>query len=1074
MTDSRGVRRSMTRIGVFLVALCVAATVAVTHTPSAAALSTTVVISQVYGGGGNVGAPYRNDYVELFNRGATTASLTGWSIQYASATGTGLFSANVTPLSGSLAPGQYYLVQLSSGGAAGSALPTPDAIGTTAMSATGGKVILASTTTGLACNGGSTPCTPAQLALIVDLVGWGAANFYEGPGAAPATTNSTAVLRNGGGCMETDSNVADFAAGAPAPRNTASPLNPCAVAPSVTTQPTDTTVCAGQTAGFTAAASGSPAPTVQWQVSSDGGLTWSDLPGATSATLSFTAAASQSGNRYRAVFSNGSGTATTDAATLTVNTPPQITSQPADLTVDDGQTAGFTAAASGSPAPTVQWQVSSDGGLTWSDLPGATSATLSFTAAASQSGNRYQAVFSNTCASTTSNAATLMVRLPAVVISQVYGGGGNVGATLKNDFIELFNRSSSTVSLSGWSVQYASTVGVTWFKTDLSGTIPPHGYYLVQEAQGAGGTVDLPTPDAVGTITIHQSVGKVVLVASQTLIPTGTSCPAGPGVADKVGYGTGTNCFEGTGPTGSISNTTAALRRGAGCVDTDDNASDFRVATPDPRNTSSPVNPCAPPTVSTDPVDQTVSAGSDATFTAAATGTPEITVQWQVSSDGGLTWSDLPGATSATLSFTAAASQSGNRYRAVFSNDLGQATSASATLTVDTPPQITTQPADTTVCAGQTAGFTAAASGSPAPTLQWQVSSDGGLTWSDLPGATSATLSFTAAASQSGNRYRAVFSNGSGTATTDAATLTVNTPPQITSQPADLTVDDGQTAGFTAAASGSPAPTVQWQVSSDGGLTWSDLPGATSATLSFTAAASQSGNRYQAVFSNTCASTRSRAATLTVRQMALLPPELPDAQLGVLYRQSLLVRNGARPYTFMVAAGALPPGMSLSSTGVLSGAPTRVGVFAFTIAVRDANGRSTSRSYELAVRYQFTGLCPGTWDKPQAVNAQAGTILKMVFSLGGYHGPDIFASGMPASQQISCSTLAPIGPLKPLPTCALSPLYFYSPVTKTYNYLWVTNPSWAGTCRAFVMTLKDGTTHTVYVRFTLPTCPSRP
>ena len=85
---------------------------------------------------------------------------------------------------------------------------------------------------------------------------------------------------------------------------------------------------------------------------------------------------------------------------------------------------------------------------------------------------------------------------PSLVISQVYGGGGNSGATLKNDFIELFNPGGASVSLAGWSVQYASAAGTTWQVTALSGSIPPGGYYLVQEAQGTGGTTALPTPDA--------------------------------------------------------------------------------------------------------------------------------------------------------------------------------------------------------------------------------------------------------------------------------------------------------------------------------------------------------------------------------------------------------------------------------------------------------------------------------------------------------------------------------------------------------------------------------------------------
>src|SRR4051794_43304 len=98
-----------------------------------------------------------------------------------------------------------------------------------------------------------------------------------------------------------------------------------------------------------------------------------------------------------------------------------------------------------------------------------------------------------------------------IVISQVYGGGGHAGSVYKNDFIELHNTGSSPVSVAGWSVQYASATGTSWAVTNLSGTISAGQYYLVQEAVGAGGTTNLPTPDATGAIPMSATAGKVVL-----------------------------------------------------------------------------------------------------------------------------------------------------------------------------------------------------------------------------------------------------------------------------------------------------------------------------------------------------------------------------------------------------------------------------------------------------------------------------------------------------------------------------------------------------------------------------------
>ena len=173
-------------------------------------------------------------------------------------------------------------------------------------------------------------------------------------------------------------------------------------------------------------------------------------------------------------------------------------------------------------------------------------------------------------------------------ISQVYGGGGNTGATYKNDFIELFNSGSSAVSLAGWSVQYASAAGSSWSVTNLSGSIAAGGYYLIQETAGTGGTVDLPTPDATGTIAVNATAGKVALVNSTTAFTV--ACPT-TGVIDFVGYGTA-NCYEGTGGAPAPSNTTADLRGGSGCMDTGQNSSDFTAGAPNPRNSNSVAVTC--------------------------------------------------------------------------------------------------------------------------------------------------------------------------------------------------------------------------------------------------------------------------------------------------------------------------------------------------------------------------------------------------------------------------------------------------------------------------------------------------
>ncbi|MCF7221376.1 lamin tail domain-containing protein [Marilutibacter chinensis] len=181
-----------------------------------------------------------------------------------------------------------------------------------------------------------------------------------------------------------------------------------------------------------------------------------------------------------------------------------------------------------------------------------------------------------------------------VVVSQVYGGGGNSGATWRNDFIELRNNGASAVDLTGWSVQYASSSGSSWQRTELSGSIAPGGYYLVQQAQGSGGTADLPAPDAIGTISMSSSNGKVALVNGGGAL-SGTCPLTETVVVDFVGFGSA-NCFEGASATPSLNNTSAALRNGDGSVDTDDNGADFTRGEPNPRNSGAePPDPPDPP-----------------------------------------------------------------------------------------------------------------------------------------------------------------------------------------------------------------------------------------------------------------------------------------------------------------------------------------------------------------------------------------------------------------------------------------------------------------------------------------------
>ncbi len=174
-----------------------------------------------------------------------------------------------------------------------------------------------------------------------------------------------------------------------------------------------------------------------------------------------------------------------------------------------------------------------------------------------------------------------------LVVSEVYGGGGNSGAPYSNDFIELQNLGSSDVSLGGYSVQYISAspgATTTWSATSLTKTIPAGGHYLIQEAAGSNPSTALPAPDDTGTLNMSGTSGTVALSGSTSTLTckTAADCAADPNIVDLVGYGTAV-VHEGAADAPTLSNTTSAQRDANG-TDSDDNGADFTAAAPTPAN----------------------------------------------------------------------------------------------------------------------------------------------------------------------------------------------------------------------------------------------------------------------------------------------------------------------------------------------------------------------------------------------------------------------------------------------------------------------------------------------------------
>lgn len=386
--------------------------------------------------------------------------------------------------------------------------------------------------------------------------------------------------------------------------------------PAITTQPAAQSACVGTDATFSVVSSG----TYQWQLSTNGGTSWTNISGATAA--SYTASSvtiSQNTYQYRVIVTGQCGSTTSAAATLTVNQAPAVTSNPGSLNLCSGSAASFSVTATGAGI-TYQWQVSTDGGTNWNNISGATSATYTIAAVAvTDNNNQYRCVVTGTCT------------------------------------------------------------------------------------------------------------------------PAATSTAATLGVSQSI-------------------------------------------------------------TISTNPVSQTVCEATNITFNVAAQGSG-LSYQWQVSTDGGTNWTNLSntgnysGATSTALTITGVLpSQNNYRYRAIASNSAcNPGTSSAATLTVNTFPVINTQPASATICAGAAQTFSVAATtGVGTLTYQWQLSVNGGSTWSNITGATSTSFAQAAVpVGQNGYRFRVLVTAGCGTVTSNAAVLTVNAYPEVAfSLPAVTCVSD--------------------------------------------------------------------------------------------------------------------------------------------------------------------------------------------------------------------------------------------------------------------------------------------
>ena len=658
-------------------------------------------------------------------------------------------------------------------------------------------------------------------------------------------------------------------------------------APSVTSQPTGVTVCAGTNATFTITGAGY-LPTYNWQVSTDGGVTWNNVsPAVTTATLTLTAVTGSMNNyQYRCQVKGicPADIANSNAATLTVNTAsPAITAQPANTSTCVGTTATFSITVTGTN--TYNWQVSTDGGTTWNNtVPAETSTTLTLASVtAGMNNNQYRCQVTGGCPTSTipSNAATLTVTTGSISITT-----NPANTSVCNGSDASFSVTATGASLT-YNWQVSTDGGTTWNNTVPAVTTATLTLNAVTagmnnnqyrcNVNGPGACTAAGVNSNAGVLTVNNAVSITAQPASASVC-TGSDATFSITVSglnptynwqvstdggttwNNVAPAVTTATLTVTGVTSGMNNNQYRCQVGGDCTTGSINSAAATLTTN------------SPALVTAQPANTAACAGSNATFTITASGTG-LTYNWQVSTDGGVTWNNVsPAVTTASISLTAVtAGMNNNQYRcqvAISCNPTG-VNSNSATLTVNAAPAVTTQPANTAVCAGADATFCVTATGTGL-TYQWQVSTAGCTgPWADIPGATSSCFTATAvSATANGNAYQCIVSGTCTPAVTTAcATLTVNTAAAITAQPVNTSGCTGGNATFSVTATGSGL-TYNWQVSTDGGVTWNNVsPAATTATLTLTnVTAAMTNNQYRCQVGGSCSAglINSNAAVLSL------------------------------------------------------------------------------------------------------------------------------------------------------------------------------------------------------------------
>lgn len=593
-------------------------------------------------------------------------------------------------------------------------------------------------------------------------------------------------------------------------------------APAITGQPQTQTVLVGANVTFMVTTTGTPAPTYQWR---KGGV---NIDGATNASLQLNGVAADNTGSFDVVVTNSVSSVTSDAATLTVEFAPAFTVQPQSQTVNSAANVTLSATVTGEPTPTLQWR--KDG----QDIGGATSATLDLGTVSPGANGSYELVATNSRGNATSDAATVRVLFGPSINTQPAsqtvnaGTGATFTVVASGDPAPTFQWQKDGTDING-----ATSAGYTITNTTASDT----GAYTVVATNSVANVTSAVANLTVQTLPVINTQPQTQTVTVGTNVTLTVAATGAP--APTFQWRRNSNLI--TGATGtSLDLGTVAL--------TDTGSYDAVVtnAVGDVTSAAATVTVQEAPAITGQPATQTVAAGAGVTFTVVATGTPAPTFQWQ--KDG----APITGATSASYTIASTATTDAGAYTVVVTNSISDVTSAAANLTVTLGAAITTQPVSQTITVGTDVTLTVVATGTPAPTYQWRKNG------ADITGATTASLALGNVALTDAGSYDVVVTNPTNAATSNAAVVTVQEAPAITTQPVSQVIHSATSAAFSVQATGTPAPTYQWR--KDG----ADILGATSSSLGLSNAGIAEAGSYTVVVTNDAGNVTSNAATLTV------------------------------------------------------------------------------------------------------------------------------------------------------------------------------------------------------------------